>query len=98
MSNFQNIQMVHNRLYVLASVVVLSFILIHAYLYFSSNQPQYACVNDDYKIFFTEVVIGNSYAPLHYRDSNGNKHYNYGADVILVEGEFTDELCEKYWK
>lgn len=90
--------MIYNRLYVLASVVLLIYILVQGSIFIYSNAPRPACINDDYHVFYTEVVVGNSTAPLHYLDDNGYKHYNYGADIVLVDNPITDELCEKYFE
>lgn len=79
------------------TVIVLFILSVNIYLYVQSNTPKMACINDDYKIFYSEVITGNSYEPLHYNDDDGNTHYNYGADVVMVNKIHTDEECQKYF-
>lgn len=97
-TGFVSMTMIYSRLYVLASVVLLVYILVQGSIFIYSNAPRPACINDDYHIFYTEVVVGNSTAPLHYLDDNGHKHYNYGADVVLVANPTTDKDCEQYFE
>lgn len=75
-------------------IVLFSVALLNLYIAYDSTLLKPACIDDDYRVFYAEVIFGNNGNPLHYHDDKGNLHYNFGADVILVDRPYNDEECQ----